>query len=169
MLMQRQRIAQVTTSPAGSAPAGASRRSQRIKASLFMKSSAVNKAIAFSLNITAYARYKATQKNTRGHGERPRTPHSIHMRTQKVQASAPVNKGLCDRRVPCACVRLCKSLKRRHCFPPWEKNSLAKTNIQQTVDMQLPPNTTTTTPSPNKKNKTIMIIKNSPEISLHSL
>lgn len=153
--MQRQRIAQVTTSPAGSAPGGALPLSERIKASLFMKSSAINNTIAFSLNIMAYARYKATQKNARGRGECPRTPHTIHTRTQKLQADAPVTTALCDRRVPSACVRACtrKTLKRLHCFPPWEKNLLAKANIQQTVDLQPPTAPHTTSQKNNNNNK----------------
>lgn len=149
MLMQRQRIAQVTTSPAGSAPAGALLRSERIKASLFMKSSAINNAIAFSLNITAYARYKATQKNTRGHSEHPRTPHTILTRTQKVQANAPVNKGLCDRRVPRCAHTFVLVFEEKSLFPPLGEKQPRKGKYSA-YSRYAPPHPQTR-PTPSKK------------------
>lgn len=140
MLMQRQRIAQVTASPAGSAPAGALPRSERIQVSLFMKSSAINNAIAFSLNITAYARHKATQKNTRGHSERPRTAHTIPTRTQKVQANAPVNKGLCHCCFPCACA-LVQVFEETALFPPLGEKQPRKGKYSANSRCATPPHT----------------------------
>lgn len=68
-----------------------------------MKSSSINNTIEFSLNITAYASYKATQ-NTRGRHERPRTQRTIYTHAEG-RLNTPINKALHDQCVPSACVQ----------------------------------------------------------------
>lgn len=68
-----------------------------------MKSSSINNTIEFSLNITAYASYKATQ-NTRGHHERPRAQRTIYTHAEG-RLNTPINKALCDQWVPPACAQ----------------------------------------------------------------